>query len=225
MAALPAAAALLPSIDPVVNYSPKLPLRVMTADGVEIAQFGTERRQYLPLAQTPKLLQDAVLAVEDCALSRAFGRRPQGHRTRAVCDAHRRRTPGCLDDHAATGAHDAADARAHGRAQGQGDRARAARRTCAAQGPHPRDLPQRDLPRPACLWLCRGGAGLLRQAAGPALDCRDGDARRPAAEPELRQPGVRLRTRAGAAAPGARAHARHRRHRHAAARGGAHRER
>ena len=64
-AAPPAVAAWLPSIDPVVNYSPKLPLRVLTADGVEIAQFGTERRQYLPLAQTPQLLQDALLAIED----------------------------------------------------------------------------------------------------------------------------------------------------------------
>jgi len=78
MAALPAAAALLPSIDPVVNYIPKLPLRVMTADGVEIAQFGTERRQYLPLAQTPKLLQDAVLAVEDSRFREHSGVDPKG---------------------------------------------------------------------------------------------------------------------------------------------------
>ncbi len=65
-APLPAQAMLdLPPIDRIVNYQPKLPLQVFTADGVEIAQFGAERRQYLPLAQTPKLLQDAVLAVED----------------------------------------------------------------------------------------------------------------------------------------------------------------
>ena len=63
----PAAAATfdLPPIDRIVNYQPKLPLQVFTADGVEIAQFGAERREYVPLAQTPKLLQDAVLAVED----------------------------------------------------------------------------------------------------------------------------------------------------------------
>jgi penicillin-binding protein 1A len=78
MAALPAAAALLPSIDPIVNYSPKLPLRVLTADGIEIAQFGTERRQYLPLAQTPKLLQDAVVAVEDARFREHSGVDPKG---------------------------------------------------------------------------------------------------------------------------------------------------
>ncbi len=78
IAALPAAAALLPSIDPVVNYSPKLPLRVLTADGVEIAQFGTERRSYLPLAQTPKMLQDAVLAIEDARFREHSGVDPKG---------------------------------------------------------------------------------------------------------------------------------------------------
>ena len=78
MAALPVAAALLPSIDPVVNYSPKLPLRVLTADGVEIAQFGTERRLYLPLAQVPKLMRDAVLAVEDARFHEHSGIDPKG---------------------------------------------------------------------------------------------------------------------------------------------------
>ncbi len=55
----------LPPIDKIVNYQPKLPLQVFTADGVEIAQFGSERREYLPLARMPKLMQQAVLAVED----------------------------------------------------------------------------------------------------------------------------------------------------------------
>ena len=44
----------LPSIDRIVKYTPKLPLQIFTADGVEIAQFGTERRIYVPLAKTPK---------------------------------------------------------------------------------------------------------------------------------------------------------------------------
>jgi penicillin-binding protein 1A len=55
----------LPSLDKVVNYQPKLPLQVFTADGMEIAQFGTERRQFVPIAKIPKLMQDAVIAVED----------------------------------------------------------------------------------------------------------------------------------------------------------------
>lgn len=68
----------LPPIDRIVNYQPKLPLQVFTADGVEIAQFGTERRDYVPLARTPKLLQDAVLAVEDARFREHSGVDPKG---------------------------------------------------------------------------------------------------------------------------------------------------
>ena len=55
----------LPSLAPVTAYQPRQPLQVFTADGVEIAQFGTERRQFVAIAQIPLLLQQAVLAVED----------------------------------------------------------------------------------------------------------------------------------------------------------------
>jgi membrane carboxypeptidase/penicillin-binding protein len=52
----------LPSIDRIVDYQPRQPLQVLTADGVDIGQFGAERRQFVPLAQIPPLLQQAVLA-------------------------------------------------------------------------------------------------------------------------------------------------------------------
>ncbi len=55
----------LPSLDPVVDYRPRQPLQVFTQDGVEIAQFGTERRQFVPISEMPAGLQTAVLAVED----------------------------------------------------------------------------------------------------------------------------------------------------------------
>jgi penicillin-binding protein 1A len=55
----------LPPLDRVTAYQPRQPLQVFTADGVEIAQFGAERRRYTPIAQIPPLLQQAVLAVED----------------------------------------------------------------------------------------------------------------------------------------------------------------
>lgn len=68
----------LPPIDRIVHYQPKQPLQVFTSDGVEIAQFGTERREYVPLAKTPKLLQDAVLAVEDARFREHSGVDPKG---------------------------------------------------------------------------------------------------------------------------------------------------
>jgi len=55
----------LPSLDPVTTYQPRQPLQVFTADGVEIAQFGTERRRFVPIDKIPLLMQQAVLSVED----------------------------------------------------------------------------------------------------------------------------------------------------------------
>jgi penicillin-binding protein 1A len=55
----------LPELTMLTEYQPRQPLRVFTQDGVEIGEFGTERRYYVPIAQTPKLVQDAVLAIED----------------------------------------------------------------------------------------------------------------------------------------------------------------
>jgi penicillin-binding protein 1A len=55
----------LPDTHSLINYQPKLPLRVYTLDDVEIGDFGNERRQYLPFDQIPKLMRDSLLAVED----------------------------------------------------------------------------------------------------------------------------------------------------------------
>ncbi len=68
----------LPPLDKVLNYQPKLPLQVFTADGVEIAQFGAERRQFVPIAKIPKLMQDAVIAVEDARFRQHGGIDPKG---------------------------------------------------------------------------------------------------------------------------------------------------
>ena len=52
----------LPPLDELTHYQPRQPLQVFTADGVEIAQFGSERRQFVPIERMPRRLQDAVLA-------------------------------------------------------------------------------------------------------------------------------------------------------------------
>ncbi|MFN7724667.1 MAG: penicillin-binding protein 1A [Rubrivivax sp.] len=68
----------LPPLDEVLDYKPRQHLQVFTSDGVEIAQFGSERRLYVPLAKTPKLLQDAVVAVEDHTFREHGGISPRG---------------------------------------------------------------------------------------------------------------------------------------------------
>jgi penicillin-binding protein 1A len=52
----------LPSIASLTDYRPKQPLRVFTADGVQIGEFGEERRNFTPIERIPKRMKDAVLA-------------------------------------------------------------------------------------------------------------------------------------------------------------------
>ena len=55
----------LPDISELSDYSPKLPLRVFTADGDLIGEFGEERRNLTPIDQIPTVMKNAVLAIED----------------------------------------------------------------------------------------------------------------------------------------------------------------
>lgn len=55
----------LPSLEALTNYKPKLPLRVYSADGYLISEFGEERRAFVKIQNVPKNLKDAVLAIED----------------------------------------------------------------------------------------------------------------------------------------------------------------
>ena len=55
----------LPDISDLLDYRPKLPLRVYSVEGVLIGEFGEERRNLTPIDQIPKVMKDAVLAIED----------------------------------------------------------------------------------------------------------------------------------------------------------------
>ncbi len=55
----------LPDISDLSDYRPKLPLRVFSADGVVIGEFGEERRSLTPIKDIPQVMKDAVLAIED----------------------------------------------------------------------------------------------------------------------------------------------------------------
>ena len=55
----------LPKVSDLVDYQPKLPLRIMTADGIQIGEFGKEKRRVVDYANVPKILIEAILAAED----------------------------------------------------------------------------------------------------------------------------------------------------------------
>ena len=55
----------LPDIDSLATYQPKMPLRVFSADNVLIGEFGEERRSLVHYKDIPKVMTQAVLAIED----------------------------------------------------------------------------------------------------------------------------------------------------------------
>jgi penicillin-binding protein 1A len=55
----------LPDIGDLSDYRPKLPLRVFSSDGLLMGEFGEERRSLTPIKDIPKVMKDAVLAIED----------------------------------------------------------------------------------------------------------------------------------------------------------------
>ena len=55
----------LPSLEILTDYQPKIPLRVYTADGHLIGEFGEERRAMVRIEEVPTVLKQAILAAED----------------------------------------------------------------------------------------------------------------------------------------------------------------
>jgi len=84
----------LPDIGMLVDYKPRQPLRVFTREGVEIGEFGAERRYYLPITHTPRLIQDAVLAIEDTGFRDHSGVSVKGTLRAAVANLWHARSQG-----------------------------------------------------------------------------------------------------------------------------------
>jgi penicillin-binding protein 1A len=55
----------LPDISDLADYKPKLPLRIYTADGQLMGEFGEERRNLTPIKDIPDVMKNAVLSIED----------------------------------------------------------------------------------------------------------------------------------------------------------------
>ncbi|WP_306603186.1 penicillin-binding protein 1A [Azonexus sp.] len=55
----------LPSLEVLTDYRPKIPLRVYSADGHLIGEFGEERRAVVSINDVPDIMKQAILAAED----------------------------------------------------------------------------------------------------------------------------------------------------------------
>ena len=55
----------LPDVSDLSDYRPKLSMRVYSVEGTQIGEFGEERRNLTPFKDIPKVMKDAVLAIED----------------------------------------------------------------------------------------------------------------------------------------------------------------
>jgi penicillin-binding protein 1A len=55
----------LPNLDAMLDYRPKIPLRVYSSEGVLIGEFGQERREFMAIKDIPLIQKQALLAIED----------------------------------------------------------------------------------------------------------------------------------------------------------------
>lgn len=55
----------LPGLETLTDYKPRIPLRVYTADGSLIGEFGDERRAIVKIETVPEIMKKAILAAED----------------------------------------------------------------------------------------------------------------------------------------------------------------
>ncbi|WP_427308207.1 penicillin-binding protein 1A [Cupriavidus sp. H39] len=55
----------LPPVDALRDYRPDVPLRIYTSDNVQIGEFGSEHREFIPFEQMPRRMVQALLAAED----------------------------------------------------------------------------------------------------------------------------------------------------------------
>jgi len=55
----------LPSLEALTDYQPKIPLRVYSADGKLIGEFGQERRAVVKIQDVPQPMIYAIVAAED----------------------------------------------------------------------------------------------------------------------------------------------------------------
>ncbi|RPH92654.1 hypothetical protein EHM69_12310, partial [candidate division KSB1 bacterium] len=66
----------MPSVEELENFAPQLSTKLLDCNGVVIKEIYTQRRSYVPLAQTPVCVTQAFLAIEDHKFYTHWGIRP-----------------------------------------------------------------------------------------------------------------------------------------------------
>ena len=84
----------LPDVQQLLDYKPKLPLRVYSADHVLLGEFGEERRDFVPIGQIPKVMKLAVLATEDDRFYQHGGIDWTGVARAALANLHKAKSQG-----------------------------------------------------------------------------------------------------------------------------------
>src|ERR1700682_6098920 len=55
----------LPSLETLTDYQPKIPLRIVSAEGALLGEFGEERGAIVKIKGVPEVMRQAILAAED----------------------------------------------------------------------------------------------------------------------------------------------------------------
>ena len=84
----------LPEVGGLIDYRPKLPMRIYSSDGVMLGEYGEERRKFVPIAQIPKAMKDAVLASEDARFYQHSGVDLKGVLRAGLAQLNRSRSQG-----------------------------------------------------------------------------------------------------------------------------------
>jgi penicillin-binding protein 1A len=74
----------LPSLETLTDYHPKIPLRVVSAEGELLGEFGEERRAIVAIRDVPDMMINAILAAGDSASIRTGSRLHKRHVRRSI---------------------------------------------------------------------------------------------------------------------------------------------
>jgi len=84
----------LPELDEITHYQPRQPLEIVTREGIELAQFGPERRRFMPVGEFPDSLKNALIATEDADFYKHSGISLKGILRAAVSNVFRHHRQG-----------------------------------------------------------------------------------------------------------------------------------